>query len=338
MLRALRRRSRAAPFRVAIAAVVSITLVALSVWGTRAQADAALFPITSVTTLGPETATPDARPIGIAIDVVARRMYVASNGSSTLSIVDAGTNTLLATVALSSPPNQVAVSPLTGRVYVSSFEAQSVTIIDGRSASVVETLEVGGLGLAVTAQGTRILAAAGSRVALIDTATNDVAEIEAPAGANLWGVAAGPGSLAYLTDLFAPRVVVFDVDRAEFVGEIAIDAPGRFAITSSVDGSRLYVASYVPDNARLSVIDTARRRVIAAVPVGALPFGVALDEARGTAYVTSFAEHSITAVDIARGSVRGTLAAGRAPAGVAFDRVSGRLVVASAAQTTEVRP
>jgi YVTN family beta-propeller protein len=324
---------------VGVATVLCLALVAFSVGSSlAAQADAALAAITAVAALGPDVTTPDARSFGIALDPVARRLYVANNRSTSLSIVDAAANVVLATVALDAAPNQVAVNPLTGRVYVSSFDARSTTIIDGRSASVLSTLPVGGLGLALNTQGTHVIAAAGGHIAVIDAVTGDFAELEAPAGANLWGVAAGAGSLAYLTDLFTPRVLIFDVEQARFVGEIAIDAPGRFGITASLDGSRLYVASYVAEGARLSVIDTAGRRVIASVPVGGLPFGVALDEAGATAYVTSFAADSVTAVDTSRGSVRATLASGRAPAGVVFDPVSGRLFVATAAQAAEVRP
>ncbi|MGH8733594.1 MAG: YncE family protein, partial [Burkholderiales bacterium] len=113
-------------------------------------------------------------------------------------------------------------------------------------------------------------------------------------------------------------------------------APARFAMSGSADGSRLYVASYVPSGARLSVIDTARRRVISSVPVGGLPFGVALDGVRGLAYVTSFSEDTITAIDTARATVRATLAAGRSPAGIAFDPTAGRLFVANATEASEV--
>lgn len=281
---------------------------------------------------------PGARPIGIAIDATTGHVYVTNSGDDTLAVIDHKSGSVLASLPTGHTPNQVAVNVGTGRVYVSNFDDASVTIVDGRAMSVVATLPVGGLGLALDAKTGRVFAAEGRRLAIIDgTADKVFDEIDAPSGANLWGVVVANG-LVYISDLFAPRLVVFDPARSVFVGEIAMDAPVRFALAASADGAKLYAASYQASAARLSVVDAAARKVAWTVAVGPLPFGIALDPAKSVVYVTSFSSGQVTVIDSSSRSAAMPLSAGRSAAGIAFDPASGRLFVADADAAVEAQP
>lgn len=286
-------------------------------------------------------------PVGIAIDAEGGRIYVANSARDTLSIIDAASAAVIGTVSTGRGPGLVIFDPFTKRVYVSNFRDASVTVVDAtaplaaaapkppvgivgpNAAAVLATLPVGGLGLALNPATKKIYAASGGSLAVIDAVSNTVvAQVRAPAAANLWGVAVdATANRVYLTDLQAPRLLVFDGAKDSFVGEIPISGPARFGIAVSADGARVYAASYVTDNARISVIDAASGRTRATVRVGGLPFALALDEGRGLLFASNLGDGTVSAIRLSSNSIESTKVAGRAPAGLAVS--GGRLYVVS---------
>jgi hypothetical protein len=84
------RRSRA--FAATLLACVAVSLLSVDA----PSVDAALPPVTTVAALERESGIPSAaRPIGVAIDPVARRVYVANSGTAALSISDMATNRIV---------------------------------------------------------------------------------------------------------------------------------------------------------------------------------------------------------------------------------------------------
>jgi YVTN family beta-propeller protein len=68
----------------------------------------------------------------------------------------------------------------------------------------------------------------------------------------------------------------------------------------------------------VSVIDTTTNTVIATIPVGTTPFGVAVSPDGSTAYVTNVNSNSVSVIDTASNTVRTTIAAvGVQPFGLA---------------------
>ncbi len=79
----------------------------------------------------------------------------------------------------------------------------------------------------------------------------------------------------------------------------------------------------------VSVVDTESRTVLATVPVGLGPNGVAVDQKRGTVFVASGLGNSVTVID-AQHQVVATVPVGLEPDGVAVDSDSGNAYVANA--------
>jgi YVTN family beta-propeller protein len=74
------------------------------------------------------------------------RVYVV-NGSSTtsVSVIDAGTNTVVATVPLGVAQTRgIAVTPSGGRLYVSTYGSNSIKVINTATNAVVNTIPVHG--------------------------------------------------------------------------------------------------------------------------------------------------------------------------------------------------
>jgi DNA-binding beta-propeller fold protein YncE len=179
----------------------------------------------------------------------------------------------------------------------------------------------------------------GSRISVLDLLTDTVAmTITAPAGANLWGVAVDPAtSRVYATDIAKPRVLIYDGATATKVGEIAIDAPARFAITTGAAG-RVFVASYTDKNPQLSIIDGPGAKVVARVGVAAFSTSLALQPSTGLVYASSAVDRSVTAVDPGARSVRSKNTVAEAPGGVAVHPVSGNVFVVSSGGTPPPLP
>jgi YVTN family beta-propeller protein len=79
----------------------------------------------------------------------------------------------------------------------------------------------------------------------------------------------------------------------------------------------------------VTVIDGAKRTVIATVKVGLRPQAVAVDANRNRIYVANTHSDNGTVIDGARNSVLKTLHSGKNPYAIAVDPNSGRLYVAS---------
>ena len=91
--------------------------------------------------------------------------------------------------------------------------------------------------------------------------------------------------------------------------------------------TRLYVAGNLADE--LFVVDPAAHRVVATVPVGHLPYGVALNRVGSLAFVTNWGEQTVSVVDTAHASVVRTVTVGMHPSAVAASPVRDEIYVAN---------
>ena len=103
------------------------------------------------------------------------------------------------------------------------------------------------------------------------------------------------------------------------------DLPCAVAVDSA--SNVLYVANYRGNS--VTVLEGARRRVIATVPVGKHPEAVATDPLRHLAFVANCGEGSITVIDAKTNGVLLTLPGGNSPYALAAVPGSDRLYVAN---------
>ena len=104
---------------------------------------------------------------------------------------------------------------------------------------------------------------------------------------------------------------------------------GSFAAGMAInpDGSRLYVAENLRD--KLAVVDPVARTVVAEIPVGHLPWGVALHPSLPQAYVTNRADRTVSIVDLETQNVV-TVPTGNGPNAVAVSPDGAKIFVADA--------
>ncbi len=108
--------------------------------------------------------------------------------------------------------------------------------------------------------------------------------------------------------------------------EVVYKTPFNLAV--SPDGGRLYAACEASHS--LVVVDTRARRVVAEVPVGALPHGVCLTPDGRRAVVSNRGDDTVSVVDTARLAVTATIPVGDEPHGLVTDAGGGTLFVANA--------
>ena len=77
----------------------------------------------------------------------------------------------------------------------------------------------------------------------------------------------------------------------------------------------------------MSVIDTATNTVIATIPVGDTPCGVAVSPDGTRAYVTNLVDDTVSVIDTATNTVTATIPVGDGPDGVAVSPDGTRVYV-----------
>jgi YVTN family beta-propeller protein len=68
-------------------------------------------------------------PWAVAVNPRTNRIYTANEGSNDVSVIDGGTNTVVATVPVGVGPRAVAVNPRTNRIYTANMDSDTVSVI-----------------------------------------------------------------------------------------------------------------------------------------------------------------------------------------------------------------
>jgi YVTN family beta-propeller protein len=279
--------------------------------------------------------------------------YVASVDDNTVSVIDTARNKVVATIPVGGFPDAVATTPDGTHAYVTNGFDSNVSVIDTASNRVVATIPVGAAPSAVAITPNEIhpyedderrhqpLAyvtnLADNSVSVIDTASNKVVAT-IPVGHDPSGVAVtSDGTHAYVTNQLDDSVSVIDTDSNTVVATIAgfpeFVLPVGVAITPhgtdpyGRDDRRHQSLAYVTNNvpnidgsnfpaSAVSVIDTASNTVVATIPVGQYPNGVAITPDGAHAYVANQGDGTVSVIDIARNKVVATIRVGAGPVGV----------------------
>jgi YVTN family beta-propeller protein/parallel beta-helix repeat protein len=93
-----------------------------------------------------------------------------------------------------------------------------------------------------------------------------------------------------------------------------------------------YISNSGSDN--VSVIDTATYAVVATVPVGASPYGVAVNAGGAFAYVANFGGNTVSVIDTATNTVVSTVPVGGLPTAIALDPADTRVYVTNGGDGT----
>ena len=83
----------------------------------------------SITGLPEATVTVGTNPYGVGVNPSTNTIYVANEGSNTVSVIDGSTNAVTATVTVGTNPYDVGVNPSTNTIYVANEGSASVSVL-----------------------------------------------------------------------------------------------------------------------------------------------------------------------------------------------------------------
>ncbi len=114
-------------------------------------------------------------------------------------------------------------------------------------------------------------------------------------------------------------------------------APFVFAVAALFVATTASAApiAYIPNgnDASVSVVDTATNSVVATVPVGYVPYGVAVDNVHGRAYIANNGG-GVTVIDTSTYAVLTSITVGPGPVGIAVNPAGTRVYVANDGENT----
>ena len=87
------------------------------------------------------------------------------------------------------------------------------------------------------------------------------------------------------------------------------------------------MANYGSGQNSVSVISDATNTVVATIPVGTTPYGVAYDSGTNQIFVSNHASNSVSVISDSTNAVVATVPVGTTPAGIAYDSVKGEIFV-----------
>jgi len=239
-------------------------------------------------------------PIAVGVNSRTNRVYVANNGSGSMTVVDGDKLSLITTLSGIEQPVGIGVNEETGKIYVSSAGAAALMVIDG--------------------------------------ATNALLQIPS-VGSNPQGVAVDPTSNTIYTAasvgplVSVPSLVAIDGSRNVVIptGIVTLPAAGSGVAFHPVD-RLVYVVLQTLD--AVAVVDPVGVKVVTTIPVGPGPTGIAVNPSTGLVYVTNTAEGSLSVIDPGSAREVDRIPVGRSPQGLGVDAGGDRIWVANSADGT----
>jgi len=242
--------------------------------------------------------------------------YVANgvDPGGQVTVIDTGSNTVLATLNVGGEPVGVVFSPDGTRAYLTnSVTSGSVTVLNTLSNTVSATVPVGNEPIlpAITPDGTRVYVPNqfSNNVMVIDTGTNTVTDTIAMGTTPVMVAITADGKKAYVSNIDSNEIKIIDTDPASgafhtVIGTIAVSG-GPAVMAFSPDGSHLYVTNNISN--RLTIINTGTNTVSTSVAVGTGPQGVAVTPDGSKLYVANNGSDNVSVINTSTNNVLATI-------------------------------
>ena len=217
-------------------------------------------------------------PEQIALSHDGKQLFVASEDSGQLVVLDVASGKRLAALKVGGEPEGISVSPDGRYVYVTSEADHLVSVVEVASRKVVARIVVG----------------------------------ERPRFTSF----SPDGSRAYVSCENAGTLYVVDARKHMVLDQIKLEGALVRPVGSivSVDGKRLYVAT--GRGKLVLAVDLATDKVVGQVEVGNRPWGIDISPDGRTLYTANGSSNDVSVVDVATLKVTARLPVGESPWGV----------------------
>lgn len=263
-------------------------------------------------------------PIGVAVNLVTNKIYVANYLSDNVTVIDGATNTTT-TVAAGTGPVAAAVNPVTNKIYVANQDSDNVTVIDA-ATNATATVPVGTYPRAVAVNPTtnKIYVAnyQSANVTVIDGATNTTTTVAT--GTNPSSVAVNPAT----NKIYVPNATSFNVTVIDGATNATTTvAAGLSAIAVAVNPitNKIYVANF--SQLYVTVIDGATDTPTN-VGVGAFTSTVAVNPVSNKIYFSDQSGNNVIVLDGVTNATT-TVPLASSPHALAVNPLTNRIYVGS---------
>ena len=259
-----------------------------------------------------------AGPVAIAINQKTARVYVVNAASRSVSVIDAKTGGVIASVPTAARPYAIAVDELSNRVYVSNTFSNMLTVIDGETNQ-SKNLPTGSADAILVDSENR-------RVYLLGYESDTITELnpetgtttKLPAGAmHLWGMARA-GQTLYVSHVQEKTIGAIDL-QAHRVHTLPVGSMPCAVVVDPGTGT-LYVANYA--DGTVSILGKGGSSSI--LKVSAWPQALSLDSGAHRLYVASPQKDVVTVIDTKQQRILRTYRGLDHPYAVAFSPVTHR--------------
>jgi YVTN family beta-propeller protein len=247
-------------------------------------------------------------PGALAIKPDGSTLYVANYYASSVSVIDTATNAVTATLTLTEGPTYLAMSPDGTQVYVlCNYQEGSgiVSIIDTATNQVLTTtINIGGFpqSLVFTADGNYAYEVndPASSVTVIDTATQSISSTLRTRQLHAGGLALLPNGKKLFVTGDSSYV---DVLNTSGTGKKKITLPQSSGFNTPAltpSGLYLYLPIFIGGSNSVLMIDTKTNQVAgSSITVGTQPYSIAISPNAKRAYVSNYADGTVSVIDIA---------------------------------------
>lgn len=212
-------------------------------------------------------------PHGVAINLAAKRLYVANHDSDTLSIIDSTTYAVVKTVSAGDGPNGVAYNSKNGYIYVADRNTNKVRVIRGSDYAFIKDILVGSQpdGIAANNVSNKIYVAnfGSGTVSIINGSTNSV-EKTVTVGTEPANIAIDTGlNKAFVSLHGSGRVAA--ISSTGTVTSIDVYSAGPYGIAVDTVRKLVYVATI--DTFRIAVVNASTNTFLGWAEIRRLPNG-----------------------------------------------------------------
>jgi YVTN family beta-propeller protein len=237
-------------------------------------------------------------PIGIDINPITNKLYVANQFSNTISVIDIDKSKVEKNIDVGNSPYDVDVNPFSNRIYASNRDSDTISVIDGFTNKELTNISVGdsplGIGINLGRGWVYVANLDSKTITVIDAINNHI--IKTLKYASLpYDIVINPVTdKVYVSDLGKDSVLVLDGSNNTLVSIIPVGLnPSVLAINTQTN--TIYVSNFSNDT--VSIINGTSNKVETNIKVGNNPVGIAVNPRINKIYVNNLADNTISVIN-----------------------------------------
>ncbi len=237
-------------------------------------------------------------PVGIKMNPITNKIYVANQYSNTISVIDGSNDQIISTIKVESFPYDLDINPFNNRIYVTNRGSDSVSVIDGSTNAKLANITVGRspVGVVVNPSSNWIYVTNinSKSISVIDGISNTVVKT-IPITGIPYAVDVNPlTNRIYVSDFGDNVILVIDGSSNKVIGSIPVgDRPS--GINVNIRQNIVYVANYLSNT--VSIVNATNYKLIKNIPVGKSPVGISMNPVTKKIYVSNIGDNTVSVID-----------------------------------------